>query len=156
MPGKDIRNMIDPLTAFAAIKGGISAGKQLHQMSKEIAGFFDAADNAKKQHEKKKSSVFASANEEAMDTFMKKQAAIDAEAQLRELIVNTRGFSAYQELLKIRRDTLRQRKEAERQAQKEREEQQELMLIAGLVLFAIVAAVSLGTYMLEQRGIINF
>ena len=93
--------MIDPLTAFAAVKGGIAAGKQLHSMSKEIAGFFDSVDSAKKAHEKKKSSMFASSNEEAMDTWMKKQQAIDAEAQLRELIVNTRGFSAYQDLLKI-------------------------------------------------------
>ena len=139
--------MIDPLTAFAAVKGGIAAGKQLHQMSKEIAGFFDAADSAKKAHEKKKNSVFASANEEAMDTFMKKQAAIDAEAQLRELIVNTRGFSAYQELLKIRRDVLRQRKEAEARASREREEMQEMVAIVMVVLvFLALAAVVAGLY----------
>ena len=96
--------MIDPLTAFAAIKGGISAGKQLHSMSKEIAGFFDSVDNAKKAHAKKKNSLFASANEEAMDTWMQKQQAIEAEKELRELIVNTRGFSAYQDLLKLRRE----------------------------------------------------
>jgi hypothetical protein len=139
--------MIDPLTAFAAVKGGIAAGKQLHQMSKEIAGFFDATDSAKKEHEKKKNSVFASANEEAMDTFMKKQAAIDAEAQLRELIVNTRGFSAYQELLKIRRDVLRQRKEAEAQAAREREEMQEMIAIVMVVLvFLAIAAVTVGLY----------
>ena len=91
-----------------------------------------------------------------MDTFMKRQAAADAEAQLRELIVNTRGFSAYQELLKIRRDTLRQRKEAERQAAKEKAEQQELMIVIGFVLFAIIIAVSMATYLLEQKGYINF
>lgn len=140
--------MIDPLTAFAAVKGGIAAGKQLHQMSKEIASFFDAADDAKKAHEKKKSSMFASANEEAMDTFMKKQAAIDAEAQLRELIVNTRGFSAYQELLKIRRDVLRQRKEAAAQAKRDREEMQETVAIVmvSLLLFGL-AAVSIAIYL---------
>lgn len=140
--------MIDPLTAFAAVKGGIAAGKQLHQMSKEIAGFFDAADSAKKAHEKKKSSMFASANEEAMDTFMKKQAAIDAEAQLRELIVNTRGFSAYQELLKIRRDVLRQRKEDEARAKREREEMQEIVAIVMVVLLLFaIALVSIGVYL---------
>lgn len=139
--------MIDPLTAFAAVKGGIAAGKQLHQMSKEIASFFDAADDAKKAHEKKKSSMFASANEEAMDTFMKKQAAIDAEAQLRELIVNTRGFSAYQELLKIRRDVLRQRKEAAAQAARDREEMQEIIAIVMVSLLLLgLAAVSIAIY----------
>ena len=45
--------MIDPLTAFAAVKGGIAAGKQIHSMSKEIVGFFDSVDAAKKEHTKK-------------------------------------------------------------------------------------------------------
>jgi len=139
--------MIDPLTAFAAIKGGISAGKQLHSMSKEIAGFFDSVDDAKKAHAKKKSSMFASANEEAMDTFLKRQAAIDAEAQLRELIIATRGYSQSQELLKLRKEILRDRKEAERLAKIEKEEQQELVALIGvsLLLFIVVLG-GLGIY----------
>ena len=134
--------MIDPLTAFAAIKGGISAGKQLHSMSKEIAGFFDSVDNAKKSHEKKKNSMFASANEEAMDTFMKKQAAIDAEAQLRELIIATRGYSAYQELLKLRKEIRIERKERERKERIEKEEMQEMvaLVFVALLLFIVVGA----------------
>ena len=34
-----------------------------------------------------------------MDTFMKRQQAKQAEEELREFIVNTIGYSAYQELL---------------------------------------------------------
>lgn len=139
--------MIDPLTAFAAIKGGIAAGKQIHSMSKEIAGFFDSVDNAKKAHDKKKNSVFASANEEAMDTWMKKQQATDAENQLRELIVNTRGYTAYQDLLKLRKEILRERKEAERLARIEKQEQQELiMLISVSLLLVLVVGGGLGVY----------
>jgi hypothetical protein len=59
---------MDPLTALAAIKKGVTAGKRLHNLSKEIAGFF-----------------------------------------------------AYQELRKIRREVIAQRKAAERQAEAERE-----------------------------------
>lgn len=146
--------MIDPLTAFAAIKGGISAGKQLHSMSKEIAGFFDSVDNAKKTHEKKKNSLFASANEEAMDTWMQKQQAIEAEKELRELIVNTRGFSAYQDLLKLRREIARERKERERREAKEREEQQELIAIVMVVLVFIIGMVAAGWWMLDYKGFI--
>ena len=148
--------MIDPLTAFAAVKGGIAAGKQLHSMSKEIAGFFDSVDNAKKDHKKKKASMFASSNEEAMDTWMKKQQAIDAEAQLRELIVNTRGFSAYQDLLKIRRDTLRERKEAQRQAEIEKQEMQEMVAIVFVgLLLAILCITAILVYfeLLDLRGL---
>ena len=39
---------MDPLTALAAIKTGVAAGMQMHNLSKEIAGFFDATDGAKK------------------------------------------------------------------------------------------------------------
>ena len=146
--------MIDPLTAFAAIKGGISAGKQLHSMSKEIAGFFDSVDNAKKTHEKKKNSIFASANEEAMDTWMQKQQAIEAEKELRELIVNTRGFSAYQDLLKLRREIAKERKERERREAKEREEQQELIAIVMVVLVFIIGMAAAAWWMLDHKGFI--
>ena len=135
--------MIDPLTAFAAVKGGIAAGKQIHSMSKEIVGFFDSVDAAKKSHEKKKSSIFASSNEEAMDTWMRKQQAVDAEAQLRELIVNSRGFSAYQDLLKIRRETLRERKEAERQAKREEQERNEMLITLAGMFTALAGFVAL-------------
>jgi len=133
--------MIDPLTAFAAVKGAISAGKELHSMTKELAGFFDACDGAKKAHDKKKNSIFASSNEEAMDTWMKKQQAIDAEAQLREIIVNTRGYSAYQDLLKIRRDIAAERKEQERQqriAAQEFRQNVETAAVGTLIFVAIV------------------
>lgn len=131
---------MDPIAALAMVKGAISAGKQIHSMSKELSSFFDACDGAKKAHEKKKNSIFASSNEEAMDTWMKKQQAIDAEAQLREIIVNTRGYSAYQDLLKIRRDLAVQRKEQERQARIEAEEFKRNLetAVVGTVLFLSV------------------
>ena len=144
--------MIDPLTAFTAIKGGIAAGKQLHQMSKEIAGFFDATDGAKKAHAKKKNGVFASANEEAMATWQAQQDAIDAEEQLRELIIEKRGYSAYQELLKLRRQIAVQRKEAERQAQIEREQQQELIILIMVLLCVVFAILGLVYWALDYRG----
>ena len=142
---------MDPLTALAAIKTGVAAGKQLHNLSTEIAGFFDATDGAKKAHAKKKNGIFASANEEAMATWTQAQNAKTAEAELREFIVNTKGFSAYQELLKIRREVIAQRKEAERQAQKEAEERAEMFA----VLFLIVAAVSVAGAWLYNKGWID-
>jgi len=132
--------MIDPLTAFAAVKGAINAGKEIHSMGKELASFFDACDGAKKAHEKKKNSIFASSNEEAMDTWMRKQQAIDAEAELREIIVNTRGYNAYQDLLKIRRDIAAERKEKERQERIAAEEfrQNVETTIVIILIFAVV------------------
>ena len=146
---------MDPLTALAAIKTGVAAGKQLHNLSKEIAGFFDATDSAKKAHAKKKNGMFASANEEAMATWTQAQNAKTAEIELREFIVNTKGFSAYQDLLKVRREVIAQRKEAEKQAAIEAEERQELILNIALVLVIIVAVVGGFGLWLQMKGYIK-
>lgn len=144
--------MIDPLSALAVVKGAISAGKQIHSMSKELSSFFDAVDGAKKAHEKKKNSIFSSSNEEAMDTWLKKQQAIDAEAQLRELIVNTRGYSAYQDLLKIRRDIAQQRKEQEKQKRLEAEEFRQNLETGLIIFFVFILIVGLALAALNFKG----
>lgn len=133
--------MIDPLSALAMVKGGISAGKTIASMSKELAGFFDSVDGAKKAHEKKKQSPFSSSNEEALDTFMKRQQAKQAEEELREFIVNSLGYSAYQELLKLRREIAAERKEAERQAKLEAERMKENaeMAFIAVVIFLLLS-----------------
>jgi len=133
--------MIDPLSALAMVKGGISAGKTIASMSKELAGFFDSVDSAKKDHEKKKQSPFSSSNEEALDTFMKRQQAKQAEEELREFIVNNLGYSAYQELLKLRREIAAERKEAERQAKLEAERMKENaeMAFIAVVIFLLLS-----------------
>lgn len=138
--------MIDPLSALAMVKGGISAGKTIASMSKELAGFFDSVDSAKKAHEKKKQSPFSSSNEEALDTFMKRQQAKQAEEELREFIVNTLGYSAYQELLKLRREVAAERKEAERQARLEAERMKENAELAFItvVIFLLLCGGALG------------
>tara|TARA_B110000046_G_C12884477_1_gene351599 strand:+ start:50 stop:496 length:447 start_codon:yes stop_codon:yes gene_type:complete len=148
--------MIDPLTAFAAVKGGISAGKQLYSMTKEITAFFDAVDGANQKHQKKKSSIFASANEEAMDTFLAKQKAADAEEQLRDLITNTRGISAYRQLQAIRREIRMERKEDQRLALLRAEEMKENIL-SGLLIagFLLICLGSGGAY-LWHLGFIKF
>ena len=146
--------MIDPLTALAAVKTGISAGKSIMNMSKEISNFFDSVDSAKKQHQKKKNSFFATANEEAMDTWMRKQRAEEAEVALRELITATRGYHAYQELLKIRRDTLRERKEQERKAAREAEERQEQIIMIAFGIAGLVATIVVASIVIKGMGLI--
>ena len=140
--------MIDPMTAFALLKSGLSAGKQIASMGKEIAGFFDAVDGAKAQHNKKKSSVFSSANEEAMDTFMKQQQAMDCENELRELITQTRGLSQWKNLLNLRREIRIERKKEARLAEVKAEERQQMILsIIGVIIFLALVLGSGGMYL---------
>ena len=147
---------MDPLSALAMVKGGITAGKQIYSMTKELTAFFDAVDGANHKHQKKKSSIFASANEEALNTFLDKQKAADAEEQLRELITNTRGISAYRQLQALRREIRMERKEAQRLAILKAQEMQENVLSGLLVAgFLLICLVSGGAY-LWHLGFIKF
>ena len=140
--------MIDPISAFALLKSGLSAGKQIASLGKEIAGFFDAVDGAKAQHNKKKTSVFASANEEAMDTFMKQQQAMDCEDELRELITQTRGLSQWKNLLNLRREIRVERKKEARLAEVKAEERQQMILsVIGIIIFLALVLGSGGMYL---------
>jgi len=140
--------MIDPMTAFALLKSGLSAGKQIASLGKEIAGFFDAVDGVKAEHNKKKSSVFASANEEAMDTFMKQQQAMDCEDELRELITQTRGLSQWKNLLNLRREIRIERKNEARLAKVKAEERQQMVLsVIGVIIFLALVLGSGGMYL---------
>lgn len=143
---------MDPLSALAMIKTGISAGKTLASMSKDIASFFDAVDGAKKEHQKKKDSIFSSSNEQALDTWMKKQQAIEAEAALREVIINQRGYQAYQDLLKIRKEVAAERKEQERKARLEAEELRQNIELAVGVFVVFIMILGLGAAILYYKG----
>ena len=136
------------MTAFALLKSGLSAGKQIASLGKEIAGFFDAVDGVKAEHSKKKSSVFASANEEAMDTFMKQQQAMDCEDELRELITQTRGLSQWKNLLNLRREIRVERKKEARLAEVKAEERQQMILsVIGIIIFLALVLGSGGMYL---------
>lgn len=116
------------IAAFGAIKAGISAGKEITSMAKDLGSMWDSCEAVQQDHNKKKNRQILSANEEALSTFVNKQKAKDLEAELRELIVQTRGVSAWHELLRLRADIKRERKEADALAAKEKREKQEATL----------------------------
>lgn len=147
---------MDPLSALAMVKGGITAGKQIYSMTKELTAFFDVVDGANHKHQKKKSSIFASANEEALNTFLDKQKAADAEEQLRELITNTRGISAYRQLQALRREIRMERKEAQRLAILKAQEMQENVLSGLLIAGFLLLCLGSGGAYLWHLGFIKF
>ena len=100
------------MAAFTAVKSGIAMGKEIHSLGKELGSLFDAIDGAKSQHNKKKSG--RSANEEALETFVAKKQAEDMEDNLRQIVISTRGPSAWQELVRLRAEIrVKRQKEAE-------------------------------------------
>lgn len=122
----------------------------MQDLGKDIGKLFDAIDLLRNDHNKKKSGVFASDNEEAMDTFINKKKAEDMEDELRQIILATRGYDAWQELLRLRADIRRKRKENERARRLARAKMFEnlwlyggifiLILCVCVILFVVIAA----------------
>jgi len=140
------------ITAFGAIKAAVGAGKSIAELGKDIGTLFDAIDDCRNAHTKKKDSVFTgSANEEALDTFVKLQEAKDLENNLREIIIATRGFNAWQELIALRGQIRRERKEQQEELERRREERFDTIVMYGMagvvliVLLGITALILLGT-----------
>ncbi len=106
-------------------------------LSKQIGQFFDATDSAKKKLQKKGVSG-KNVNAIAMERFAKLRQAAEAEEELKKYISETLGPSHWQTLLKIRREVLQEKREAEAQARRDQIAQQELMItIAGIVVLLI-------------------
>tara|TARA_B100000035_G_scaffold241776_1_gene210234 strand:+ start:278 stop:736 length:459 start_codon:yes stop_codon:yes gene_type:complete len=139
--------MVDPISALGTIKLAIGAGKSLASISKEIGQFFDATDDAKKQLQKKGASG-KNVNAIAMERFAKLRQNAEAEADLKKFICESLGPSHWQTLLKIRREVLQEKREAEAQARREAIERQELAItVAGIVVLLLFSAVGAALYL---------
>lgn len=145
--------MVDPFTALAAVKAAVSAGQELVNVTKQIGEFFEGVDELRAKHEKKKNSVFSSSDENSMETFVNLQRAKDAEESLREIIISTRGFSAWGELQAIRVQARKDRK-----AKIEAERKRKQKLIERIIIYggsAIAVSILIGiavVVVLAQQG----
>lgn len=138
---------MDPLTILAGLKTGLAAGKTVASLSKEISNFFDATDAAKKKLQKKGISS-SDVNSIAMDRWAKEQEAAQAEEELREWVCNNLGKSKWDQLLRIRKEVLQEKREIEARLRREAIERQELMItIAGIVVLLTFAFVGSAGYL---------
>jgi hypothetical protein len=146
---------MDPITILAGLKTGLAAGKTIASLSKDIGKFFDATDHAKKTLQKKGISG-KSTNATALDRWAKVRAAAEAEAELQEWITQTYGRSKWLELLKIRKEVLAEKREAEAQARRDAIERQELALTLAGIFFLLTASAIGATAYLHHMGWIDF
>jgi len=146
---------MDPITILAGLKTGLAAGKTIASLSKDIGKFFDATDHAKKTLQKKGVSG-KSTNATALDRWASVRAAAEAEAELQEWITQTYGRSKWLELLKIRKEVLLEKREAEAQARRDAIERQELALTLAGVFFLLTASAIGATAYLHHMGWIDF
>ena len=138
---------MDPITILAGIKSGLAAGKSVASLSKQIGQFFDATDSAKKKLQQKGVSG-KNVNAIAMERFAKLRQAAEAEEELKKFICESLGPSHWQTLLKIRREVLQEKREAEAQARRDQIANQELMItIVGIVVLLIFTFVGAAAYL---------
>ena len=145
---------MDPLILLGTVKGAISAGKSLSSLSKEIGNFFDATDAAKKKLQKKGMSG-KNVNAIAMERFAKLRQAAEAEEELKKFICESLGPSHWQTLLKIRREVLQEKRDAEAQARRDAIQRQEVAItVVGIVVLLIFTFVG-STFYLHYMGWLN-
>ena len=138
---------MEVFTVLAGIKSGLAAGKTIASLSKEIGNFFDATDQAKKKLQKKGISS-SDVNSVAMDRWAKEQEAAQAEEELREWVCNNLGKSKWDQLLRIRKEVLQEKREMEARLRREAIERQEMMItVAGIVVLLTFASVGSTAYL---------
>jgi hypothetical protein len=142
---------MDPITILSGIKLGLQTGKSVAALSKQIGSFFDATDAAKKQLQKKGISS-KSSNSIALDRWAKVRQAAEAESELQEWITQTYGRSKWLELLRIRKEVLQEKREAEAQARREAMARQELAITLAGIFFLLAASAIGSTAYLHHMG----
>ena len=146
---------MDPISLLTTIKLGVSAGRSLSSLSKEISNFFDATDNAKKKLQKKGMSG-KNVNAIAMERFTSLRQAAEAEESLKKFISESLGPSHWATLLKIRREVLQEKREAEAEARREAIANQELAItLAGIFFLLTASAIGAIAYLHHMKWV-NF
>ena len=148
-------------TAFNAIKKGFEVGRDIESMAGDLGRWMGAASDIDKAGEYAKNpplfkKLFAagSVEEEAMATFMAKKKAEDMRAQLKQLIILTRGMGAWDELLATEGD-IRKKRQAAIYAQKEKQ-RKVIEIIAVIFCIGVVGSfvVWVTGALLKSQGII--
>ena len=138
------------VAAFNGIKAGVAAGKEISSLAKDIGKMFDAIDSVKQEHNNEKSKPFQSANEEALQTFINKKQAEDLEDNLRQIVIATRGPSAWQELIRMRVEVRKRRQEEEEARRRRRRELLDALGTWFLVIFLVVVVGGVGVLALAK------
>ena len=147
--------MIDPVTALAAataafttIKKGFEVGRDVESMAGDLSRWMGAVSDIKKCEEYSKrpplfKKLFAagSVEEEAMQTFMAKKKAEDMRDQLKQIIILSRGVSAWDELVRTEADIRKKRQQA---IYAQQEMRRKIIEIIAVVVVLGIAATAMG------------
>ena len=157
--------MIDPISAvatataaFNTIKSAFAAGRDIENMAGDLSRWMGAVSDIKKAEEYNKKpplfkKLFASGSveEEAMQIFMAKKKAEDMREQLKQIIIMSRGMSAWDELIKTEGDIRKKRQQMIYAQQERRRQILEISAISFLIL-TIIVFFGVVLYLYVNRG----
>ena len=157
--------MVDPISAMAiagsalsALKKGVSIGRELESMGKDLSRWMSAvSDVDRAHHEAKNPPIFkklfngASVEQEAIELFTQKKQLENQRDELRKLINSMCGPQAWQELITMERDIRKQRKETIYKQCEARKQFIEIIAIIFLVI-TIAGFFVLLFYLWNNRG----
>ena len=148
-------------TAFNAIKKGFEVGREIESMAGDLGRWMGHVSDINKADEYAKNpplfkKLFASGSveEEALQTLMAKKKAEDMRAQLKSIIIMSRGMGAWEELLKTEGD-IRKRRQKAIYAQKEKQRKVfEISAIVFLIVFGGGFLIWVTAALLKSQGVI--
>ena len=118
--------MLAELAAFTAayktVKGAVQAGRELVTVAQSIGTMVQSKDDLHRRLQKKKNSPFNSKAQTDLEEFLALEEIKQAEKDLEMMMVYVGRAGLKDDWLRYQAEARKQRKEAERQAQREREE----------------------------------
>ena len=134
--------------AFNAIKQGFAAGREIESMAGDLSRWMGAVSDIKKSEEYnrkpplfKKLFAAGSVEEEALQTLMAKKKAEDMRDQLKQIIILSRGMSAWDELVRTEADIRKKRQQA---IYAQQEMRRKVIEIIAVVVVLGIAATAMG------------
>ena len=138
--------MLAELAAFTAayktVKGAVQAGRELVTVAQSIGTMVQSKDDLHRRLQKKKNSPFNSKVQTDLEEFLALEEIKQAEKDLEMMMVYVGRAGLKDDWLRYQAEARKQRKEAERRAQREREELIDtiITITSSFVGFLILAA----------------
>jgi len=157
--------MVDPVSAmaiagaaFSALKKGVSIGRDIESMGRDLSRWMGAvSDIDRAHHEAKNPPIFKkifnakSVEQEAIELFTQKKQLQNQRDELRKLISSMCGPNAWQELLRMEAEIRKQRRETLYAQREARKHFIEAISITFLIIFVSIFILGI-TWLFVNRG----
>lgn len=138
--------MLAELAAFSAaaktVSAAIKAGRELSSVATSISAMAQSEDDLSKRLSKKRNGIFGGSDEQLYEEFMALEEIRERNKELETLMVYTGRVGLKDDWVRFKAEARRQRKEAERAAEKAREQRMEL--IFNIIVIGLSALTCIG------------